>query len=349
MNRHIRAFTLVELLVVIAIIGILVALLLPAVQAARERARMTSCDNKLTQLILGLHSYDLAQGHFPRGVVEPKGPVLNAPTGYHHNWISAMLPYVEQSALHRHIDFSVGVYAPSHVPVRKLELNLLSCPSDPLFNKAYSSYAGCHNDVEAPIDENNQGVFVLNQAFTRDDIPDGLAYTIFVGEKLSDAWDLGWLSGTRATLRNTGIPVNGFSDRQARSGAGMMMYGLSPAGSEVEPAVEDPFPLAPFDTSPVEEPPPEVEQPADDPEPVGPGASPPGANAPPVELPAVIPKRKYGPPRGPGDVLGFGSAHVTCGFAYGDGSIHRFNDGIPAGIYQRLGSRADGQLPPSGF
>jgi prepilin-type N-terminal cleavage/methylation domain-containing protein len=361
MSRRTRAFTLVELLVVIAIIGILVALLLPAVQSARERARMCSCDNKLTQLILGLHSYELAQGAFPRGVVEKTGPVLNAPSGYHHNWISALLPYVEQSALQQHIDFSVGVYAPANVPVRKFELGLLSCPSEPFsISKPYSNYAGCHNDVEAPIDEGNQGVLVLNKSFTRDDISDGLAYTIFVGEKLSDAWDLGWLSGTRATLRNTGIPINGFSERWALSGATVINYGATMTpGSEAEVEMEDPFPLAPFDTSAPEESPPPVEKPPAESEPIGPGATaPPGAdtgppawqNADPRFLPPAVPKKKkYGPPRAASDVLGFGSAHVTCGFAYGDGSIHRFNDDIPPDIYQRLGSRADGQLPPSGY
>jgi hypothetical protein len=319
---------------------------------------MCSCDNKLTQLILGLHSYELAQGAFPRGVVEATGPVLNAPSGYHHNWISALLPYVEQSALQRHVDFSVGVYAPANVPVRSFELDLVRCPSERFATfKPYSNYAGCHNDVESPIDEDNQGVLVLNKAFTRDDIPDGLAYTIFVGEKLTDAWDMGWLSGTRATLRNTGIPINGFSDRQALSGATVMGYSRGSMTDDLdsEATVQDPFPLAPFDTSAPEESPsqaenPPVENPPVEPQEIAPGSAVPSyaANSP-LVLPPVMPKKKYGPPRTPTDVLGFGSAHVICGFAYGDGSIHRFNDNITPDVYQRLGSRADGKLPPSGF
>ena len=80
----------------------------------------------------------------------------------------------------------------------------------------------------------------------------------------------------------------------------------------------------------------------------GPSASPFGQPRAPDILPAVR-KKKYGPPRGPNDVLGFGSGHVTCGFAYGDGSIHRFNESILPAVYQQLGNRADGKLPPSGY
>jgi prepilin-type N-terminal cleavage/methylation domain-containing protein len=69
-----------------------------------------------------------------------------------------------------------------------------------------SNYAGCQNDVESPIDAGNQGVLFLNSSIGRKDVTDGLAHTIYVGEKLVGVGDLGWMSGTRATLRNTGTP-----------------------------------------------------------------------------------------------------------------------------------------------
>ena len=71
-----------------------------------------------------------------------------------------------------------------------------------------SSYAGCQNDIEAPIDVDNHGVFYLNSRVRVIDVSDGLAQTLFVGEVVKSS-PLGWVSGTRATLRNTGSPLNG--------------------------------------------------------------------------------------------------------------------------------------------
>ena len=71
-----------------------------------------------------------------------------------------------------------------------------------------SNYAGCHHDVESPIDENNNGVLFLNSHIRDKDVTDGLAHTIYIGEKLGSQWDLGWMSGTRATLRNSGTAIN---------------------------------------------------------------------------------------------------------------------------------------------
>src|SRR5688500_665633 len=89
-----RGFTLVELLVVIAIIGVLVALLLPAIQFAREAARRMQCANNLGQLILAVNHYEMAHGFYPPGTIDAKGPILNARAGYHHNWLVQSLPYL---------------------------------------------------------------------------------------------------------------------------------------------------------------------------------------------------------------------------------------------------------------
>ena len=82
-----------------------------------------------------------------------------------------------------------------------------------------SSYAGCQNDVEAPIDVDNHGVFYLNSRVRVIDVSDGLAQTLFVGELVKSS-PLGWVSGTRATLRNTGSPMNGLDRKMIEDAAG---------------------------------------------------------------------------------------------------------------------------------
>jgi prepilin-type N-terminal cleavage/methylation domain-containing protein/prepilin-type processing-associated H-X9-DG protein len=139
-----RAFTLVELLVVIAIIGILIALLLPAVQAAREAARRTQCKNNLKQIGLGLHNYENAQGAVPPG----SGYLVQPGT----LWIGSVLPYMEQGNLIARLDlnkfFDTG---PNYVVVQSLILPGFICPSDPvasdpiLPNRRIAPGSGQHN------------------------------------------------------------------------------------------------------------------------------------------------------------------------------------------------------------
>src|SRR5438270_10217580 len=87
-------FTLVELLVVIAIIGILVALLLPAIQAAREAARRSQCQNHLKQIGLALQNYHTARNHFPKGFVSTGSGAIEA-----WAWSTFLLPYLEEQAI----------------------------------------------------------------------------------------------------------------------------------------------------------------------------------------------------------------------------------------------------------
>jgi prepilin-type N-terminal cleavage/methylation domain-containing protein/prepilin-type processing-associated H-X9-DG protein len=202
-------FTLVELLVVIAIIGILVALLLPAIQAAREAARRCSCMNNITQLGLAVHHYEFNHEHLPAGVLNPEGPIRSEPEGQHVSWIVQTLPYFEQPNAYRQFDQEAGAYARENEPVRKLSLRLLMCPSFPgnEINEdetaALGTYAGCHHASEAPIDDNNNGLLFLNSQLRYTDILDGSSQTILLGEMLPRETSLGWVSGTRATLRNT--------------------------------------------------------------------------------------------------------------------------------------------------
>ncbi len=217
MNNLSRAsfgFTLVELLVVIAIIGVLMGLLIPSVQAVRENARRVQCQANLNDLSLALMSYHTLHNHYPIGTLNPEGPIRSEPMGYHHNWIEAILPHMDESVIGENINTNVSVYAAENLDVRRIQVSGLMCPSATGVQSFTSCYAGIHSSTETAIDTTNDGVFILNVPTSQDDISDGLGYTLFLGEKLSyPADDLSWLSGTRSTLRNVGgglsaAPVN---------------------------------------------------------------------------------------------------------------------------------------------
>lgn len=206
-----RAFTLVELLVVIAIIGILVGLLLPAVQAAREAARRCMCSNNIGQVGLAMHHYEFNREHLPPGVTNDTGPILNQAVGNHISWAVQILPYIEQITIYRNINQKLGAYAAENEEARAVRIAPFLCPSDALDQRmkeldnfsTESSYAGCYHSVEAPIDSDNNGLLFLNSRMRYNQILDGSSNTILLGEKIALPNDLGWMSGTRATLRNT--------------------------------------------------------------------------------------------------------------------------------------------------
>src|SRR3954454_904489 len=129
-TRTLAGFTLIELLVVIAIISVLIALLLPAIQAAREAARRVQCVNNLMQLGIAVQNYESSHEMLPPGVINPAGPIQNAPTGYHVGWMLQVLPYVEQKNIARRFDDRLGVYAAEHLTARGAMINTFLCPSD---------------------------------------------------------------------------------------------------------------------------------------------------------------------------------------------------------------------------
>ena len=215
-RRERRGFTLIELLVVIAIIAILISLLLPAVQQAREAARRTQCRNNLLQIGLALQNYEMAHECLPPGVVNETGPIQNVTQGYHVSWAVQILPFIDQPNIYNHWDFSVGVYDKKNEAANIQEILIYKCPSSSMGTFNGCNYAGCHNDKETPIDVDNNGVLFLNSSIRYDQITDGSSQTIFVGEKEAanlaaqtavggnvTALPSGWASGTNVTLRNT--------------------------------------------------------------------------------------------------------------------------------------------------
>jgi prepilin-type N-terminal cleavage/methylation domain-containing protein/prepilin-type processing-associated H-X9-DG protein len=120
-------FTLVELLVVIAIIGVLLALLLPAVQAARESSRRTQCQNNLRQVGLGLSNYESAHKKFPAGK-KWSGPP-NDPRSFAMAWSSFLLGDLELGTLHNAMDFKVPFTDPKNLPITTQVIPTYICPS----------------------------------------------------------------------------------------------------------------------------------------------------------------------------------------------------------------------------
>jgi prepilin-type N-terminal cleavage/methylation domain-containing protein len=206
MNRRL-GFTLVEMLVTIAIMGVLIALLVPAVARCREAARSLQCSQQLGRVMLAAQQYESSQLYFPAAVWNESSPIIHAPEGKHHGWLLALLPHFDRPDVYRRFDFEASVYNPKNAEVRAIEIRLLRCPSDASLENspfAASSYAGCYHPAETPIAEDARGALVLNRPLRADDYRDGLAQQLFAGEKQSDGTDLGWTSGSRSTLRNAG-------------------------------------------------------------------------------------------------------------------------------------------------
>ena len=136
-RTSVRGFTLIELLVVIAIIGVLIALLLPAVQAAREAARRIQCGNNLKQVGLALHNYHDAVGSLPPGLLSKPGPDGDN-TGPGWGWAAMILPQIEQAAVANAINFGLPIEAPANQTARLTKINMFVCPSDASFQPQFT-------------------------------------------------------------------------------------------------------------------------------------------------------------------------------------------------------------------
>lgn len=219
--HHRAGFTLLELLVVIAIIGLLLALLLPAVQAAREAARRMRCVNNLKQVTLAIHNYESSHRSFP------PGSFYTAPHQFSLGFTAYALPFLEQGAQYESIDFShphcgqqirqlqaAGQPDPTSKPVDSLICpsdprggqSLLSGPNGPLPNSGncgllypgnYMGMAGSNDpDIGGTFNgcggmpDGNGMLFSLSRTRFRD-VTDGTTQTVLMGER-GIPFDLGW-------------------------------------------------------------------------------------------------------------------------------------------------------------
>lgn len=220
MNRS-RGFTLVELLVVIAIIGILVAMLMPAVQSVREAARRATCLNQVRQIVIGLENYESANSHFPSGW---EGNVSESELGW--GWMARTLPFVEQGNLYDLFNFKSKLLDSSQRDTINRGFPGQLCPSSSVDSPTVmmattesttgdyeveigrTHYVGCvGSSVETERMDDGQscpsldllgsgrfldGMYYRNSKTEVRDILDGTSNTIAIGERSSDLFDSVW-------------------------------------------------------------------------------------------------------------------------------------------------------------
>jgi prepilin-type N-terminal cleavage/methylation domain-containing protein len=239
-----RGFTLVELLVVIAIIGVLVALLLPAVQSARESARRMQCSNNVKQIGIGLHGFHDTHGFLPAGGVTKAEARLQIPGGVLHGWGVFLLPYVEQKALYDQYRLDKDFRGPENKAVRETYVKMFLCPSSPVQKRQDTATSGgftwnaasgdyfVNNSVSTVLSTANlidnytggqeQGVMNVDQYHRFSQITDGLSNTAWIHEDAGRPTQ--YRAGKRIGGRFSGA---GWADRDNEG----ILHGMNAAGT----------------------------------------------------------------------------------------------------------------------
>ena len=255
---------------VIAIIGVLIGLLLPAVQAAREAARRMSCSNNLKQIGLALHQYHAMLGSFPPGYISTVGPnetpgVVADDRGPGWGWAALLLPYLELGNVHDQIRFDKDITDPLNATVQTMSFSIFLCASDdgtrtfnvdrlndtsPYMNSlttvAHSNYVGVFGNPEitpdpgflAPVSTypwrsvEHRGMFYRNAAIRMADVTDGTSNTLFVGERCSK---LAYATWTGAVTGGQVPPMGTDPYGWGPEGAPVLVLGHTGDDSDVPP------------------------------------------------------------------------------------------------------------------
>ncbi len=279
----------------IAIIGVLVALLLPAVQQAREAARRTECRDHLKQLGLALHNYHDSHRTLPSGYVyRPDASTSPVSNGAGFGWGAMVLPYLDQTPLYGTFDWNVPLHDTQNLAARERHLRVFICPSDTVSpggfvdmgpvpeRYAMCSYVGSFGppDLDA-VQEQRDGMFSRNSRTRFADVTDGLSNTLLCGER------------ENGPFRNGAVHGNHFEYETAWSGA-----------------IRD------------------WDEPDDD------------------HGHMTLFQTGHPPNNADSDDRDVSAPHVGyANFLMGDGSVRAITENIELGLYQKLSTRAGGDIP----
>jgi prepilin-type N-terminal cleavage/methylation domain-containing protein/prepilin-type processing-associated H-X9-DG protein len=223
MSKRRAGFTLIELLVVIAIIGVLIALLLPAVQAAREAARRSQCSNNLKQIALAIHTYVDTHGVFPIGRGTRAARPYTDISRYNYSGFSMILPFMEQRNVFGAINFDLTMtLQQGNTTAMATVISSYLCPSDPQMtpigwagtsyrfsegaNILYAHGATDPDGFNAALPPPN-GPFFPERSMRMAEVSDGMSNTAFVSEKLLGDFNQGIASPRRDVYNHPSPPM----------------------------------------------------------------------------------------------------------------------------------------------
>ncbi|QEH32512.1 hypothetical protein OJF2_09890 [Aquisphaera giovannonii] len=259
-------FTLIELLVVIAIMALLIAMLMPAVQSAREAARRAQCTNNLKQVGLAMHGYHDSHGQFPPGyLILPGGSTLMGPpdpltrdAGPGWAWGALLLPYLELSPLHASLNVNLPCWLPANTTGARASVAVFLCPSvseasllydvkdeggDVLATLSRSHYAANAGRQEAwgyAADDWSalaDGPIFRNGKVRDASVTDGLSNTIFAGEHSAVLSDKTWVGIVPGAI---GCPTPRFATSWCDVGATQALVHSGPNPGEDPPLIHPP-------------------------------------------------------------------------------------------------------------
>jgi prepilin-type N-terminal cleavage/methylation domain-containing protein len=253
-----RGFTLVELLVVVAIVGALVALLLPAIQAARESSRRTECQNHLRQLGVAMALHANAKHAFPIGCLGYRGDFSVTPpvVARQISWNIHLLPYLEENATWEAIDLALPSYHADNKAIGSLVIPVFLCPStvETELQNSIGAWKGCaftdfgglygvegttrdredFDAVQKLVDE-SLGVLIYDEPVSPKQITDGLSKTATIAESIARrVTESEWINGQNIFAQDEVTPINALRpDSNDESNAGNEIGSPHPGGASI--------------------------------------------------------------------------------------------------------------------